>query len=100
MEEKKLKTRSVEDKTKGEEKHKLSYEELNGACNQLFQENQYLKKQLQEANLANMFKRLDYLFEVLKYSSIFNDPGFVMDCVDEIKDAIMIKQPEETEKGN
>lgn len=73
---------------------KLTYEQLNNVCSQLYQENQNLIKQLQQANLTSMFKRLDYLFLVLKYEKVFKDPDFINSCVNEIKDAIIIKQEE------
>lgn len=72
---------------------KLTYEQLNEACSQLYQQNQNLVKQLRQSNLTNMFKRLDYLFEVLKYESVFKDPDFINSCVDEIKESLTI--PEE-----
>lgn len=80
------------------EEQKLTYEQLNDACSQLYQQNQYLQNQLKQANLTNMFKRLDYLFKVLEYNTVFNDPEFIGNCVDEIKDALSIDNTEETEK--
>jgi hypothetical protein len=75
---------------------KLTYDQLNNVCAQLYQENQNLVKQLQQANMASMFRRLDYLFMVLKYEAVFKDPDFINSCIDEIKEAITIKE-EETE---
>lgn len=92
MEEKKL--NSV-DSQKDNNEQKLTYEQLNEACGQLYQQNQNLMKQLQQANLTNMFRRLDYLFMVLKYSSTFNDEKFVNACVEEIKEAISIDSGKE-----
>jgi len=90
MEEKKtITTENVQ-----ENNQKLSYEQLNEACSQLYQQNQNLLRQLQQANLTNMFKRLDYLFNVLNYNSLF-DADFVYDCVKEIKEALTVDQPEE-----
>lgn len=72
---------------------KLTYEQLNEACSQLYQQNQNLLKQLQQANMVNMFKRLDYLFQVLKYNTLFEE-GFVSNCINEIQDAMTIQQEE------
>ena len=46
-----------------------------------------------------MFRRLDYLFLVLKYSTVIKDADFINDCIDEIKEAMTIeKKPEEGAK--
>lgn len=96
MEEKK---KSMKIEKGGEEKQeKLTYEQLNDACQQLFQQNQQLVKQLREANLENMFRRLDYLFEVVRLSGTIKDADFVNGCIDEIKEAIVIKDNKEEEK--
>ena len=101
MEEKKnVKMEISEDK----KQQKLSYEDLNQACAELSQQNQqmqvYIKKlhaQIQQLGEANMMKRLDYLFQVLKYSSMF-DADFVGDCVEEIKEALIIPGQNEAEE--
>lgn len=69
---------------------KLSYEELNNICMELHQQNQYLQKELQRANMSNMFKRLDYLFQVLKCESVIKDADFINECVSEIKEAMRV----------
>jgi hypothetical protein len=103
MEEKKLgktvKLDAVKNANKAEETHKLSYEQLNNVCSQLYQENQRLLREVQQLNLANMFKRLDYLFEVLKASAVIKDDAFVAQCVEEIKKAMAVtsEEKEETE---
>lgn len=84
---------------KEEKEQKLTYEQLNNICSELYQQNQVLRKQLQEANLNNMFKRLDYLFKVVEYSNAFGDPEFIGNCIEEIKDAIVIKEPEKEEEN-
>ena len=86
MEEKKLTEKNEQSA------QKLTYEQLNETCMQLYQQNQMLTKQLQQANYANMFKRLDYLFLVLKYAEVIDDYDFVNDCIDEIKDALIIPE--------
>lgn len=84
-------------KVQNEGTQKLSYEQLNSICSELYQENQKLRRQLQQVNVSNMFKRLDYLFAVLQYESVIKDPEFINSCVEEIKSAMAV--PEE-EKGN
>ena len=95
MEEQKVKKAEMKAIQGNKEENKLSYEELNNVCIRLEQQNQYLVRQLQQANLTNMFRRLDYLFMVLQNSSIFNDAEFVSNCVKEIKEAMTIDKSEE-----
>ena len=96
MEEKKAK----EFKMRGNKEQKLSYDQLNAACGQLYQQNQRLVQELRQANLTNMFKRLDYLFMVLNYSTIIKDSDFVNSCIDEIKDALTIRKEDKEEGKN
>ena len=62
--------------------NKLSYEELENVANNLY-------ARLQQAEMSNMFKRLDYLFKVVKYSGAFT-PAFVESCVAEIEGVLTI----------
>ena len=77
------------------EKKKLSYEDLENLCHQLSDQSQTLYRKLQEANMTNMFKRLDYLFAVVENKVAFPE-DFVKKCVDEIITSMTI--PEETEE--
>lgn len=83
---------------------KLSYEKLNQVCAELSEQNGQMQKyiqnlhgQLRDLKEAYMMKRLDYLFKVLKYASMF-DADFVGSCVDEIKEALAI--PEDQAEQN
>ena len=67
-----------------QENKKLSYEELENVANNL-----YMK--LQQADMTNMFKRLDYLFKVMKYRDAFT-VEFYNKCASEIE--MMISIPE------
>lgn len=80
------------------EEQKLTYEQLNDACSQLYQQNQYLQNQLKQANLTNMFKRLDYLFKVLECEKVIKDSEFINNCVEEIKDALTVDSLDSEEK--
>ena len=95
MEEQKAKTVEM---NASQENKKLSYEELNEICMRLEQQNQYLVRELQKANLTNMFKRLDYLFKVVEYSHSFGDAEFVGNCIEEIKEAMTINTEEGKEE--
>lgn len=81
--------------TSSEKQQKLTYEQLNDACNQLWQQNQQLIKKCRELEQFSMFRRLDYLFKVLEHSSVF-DSNFLVSCAEEIKEAMTI--PENTEE--
>lgn len=81
-----------EDASKNEKK--LSYEQLNDVCSQLYQQNQYLQNQLKQSNLTNAFKRLDYLFKVLEFERVIKDSDFIYGCIQEIKDVLTLV-PEE-----
>lgn len=94
MEEKKAKTVDMS-ATQGNKPQKLTYEQLNEACSQLFQQNQQLANQVRELNMYNSFRRLDYLFRVHdSYNNVSNadavtfDPAFVKSCIDEIQSAL------------
>lgn len=76
------------------EKKKFSYEELENVCHQLSEQSQTLYRKLQEANMANMFKRLDYLFAVVENGDAFPN-YFTKRCIDEIMDSMTIPEPEE-----
>lgn len=94
-----------ENKVKSEKQgnqQKLTYEQLNDVCKQLFQQNQQLIKQVRELNLANMYRRLDYLFRVIELADNIKDADFINSCIDEIKEAMIIpdnKEDKEEENG-
>lgn len=95
-EQKKAKTISINGDSK-EVNQKLTYEQLNEACNQLFQQNKQLTARLREVEQFLGNKRMDYLFKVIEFSTLFHS-DFVVNCVDEIEEAMKIPQSEE-EKG-
>lgn len=69
---------------------KLSYEELENVANNLY-------VRLQQADMANMFKRLDYLFKVVE--NVDNFPQeFTKQCVDEIVNIMTISTEETKEE--
>ena len=99
------KNNQAEEKTLGgqdNKEQKLSYEQLNEICGQLYQQNQNLIKQVQQLNQTNMFKRLDYLFKVAELSMNKNDYSvfkfqeeFVFKCIAEIQEAMTVPEQEE-----
>ena len=75
----------------------LSYEDLKNIAGQLQQQNMQMRKALSELNYENMFKRLDYLFEVVKVPHMFSDE-FVSKCTEEIQNMLTI--PEKYKEDN
>ena len=95
MEEQKKKV--VEMKPQVQRPEKMSYEQLENVAHQLSEQNRQLFAKLQELNMANMFKRLDYLFKVLENGHMFKQ-DFLEKCIAEIESLITIpKQEEESE---
>lgn len=76
---------------------KLSYEQLENIAHQLSEQAKQLYAKLQEANLTNMFKRLDFLFKVVENAHAFNE-DFVTKCVTEIEGLITVPETEEETK--
>lgn len=76
---------------------KLTYEQLNDACNQLWQQNKQLAARNRELETFAMNKRLDYLFKVLELSNQFSS-DFVVNCSSEIEQAMPIPQDIEEHK--
>lgn len=73
---------------------KMSYEQLENIAHQLSEQSRQLYAKLQEANMANVFKRLDYLFKVVENAHAFSEE-FVTKCVAEIEDLMTIPESEE-----
>lgn len=79
---------------KTDKPEKMSYEQLENVAHQLSEQSRQLYAKLQEANMANIFKRLDYLFKVVENAHTFNEE-FVNKCIIEIEDLITVPEPEE-----
>ena len=77
-------------------KEKMSYEELENIAHQLSEQSRVLVQKLQEANMTNAFKRLDYLFKVIDLAHMFEEE-FVTECINEVKGLIQI--PEEINRN-
>lgn len=73
------------------QREKMTYEQLENVAHQLSEQSRQLYASLQEANLENMFKRLDYLFKVLENAHHFNEE-FVFKCSKEIEQMISIPE--------
>lgn len=83
-----------EKKKEGEAGKKLTYEQLEAVASQLSDQAKKLYERLQEANMSNAFRRLDYLFKVIEFGPMFPD-SFVERCAGEIQ--AMMYTPENQE---
>lgn len=70
---------------------KLSYEELEKVAQELHAKCSQLYAELQRMSVDNTFKRLDYLFKVVKYEDMFPG-GFTKKCIEEIVDVMTIPE--------
>ena len=92
MEEQKKKV--VEMKPQVQRPEKMSYEQLENVAHQLSEQNRQLFAKIQELNMANMFKRLDYLFKVVENGHMFKQ-DFFEKCIAEIESIMTVPEQEE-----
>ena len=92
MEEQKKKV--VEMNTQAQRPEKMSYEQIENIAHQLSEQNRQLFAKLQELNMANMFKRLDYLFKVVENGHMFKQ-DFLKKCIDEVESLMTVPEQEE-----
>lgn len=92
MEEQKKKV--VEMKPQVQRPEKMSYEQLENVAHQLSEQNRQLFVKLQELNMANMFKRLDYLFKVVENGHMFKQ-DFLEKSIAEIESLMTVSEQEE-----
>lgn len=93
MEEKEIKKEETSTLSK-----KFTYEQLEQIATSLSAQVQQLSLKLQEANLFNVFKRLDYCFKVLDIPTTLFTPGFVEKCAKEIEE--IMNTPAEVSEDN
>lgn len=100
MEEKKLK---IEPKQQAPEK--MSYEQLENVAHQmseqsrnLYNQNQQLAKRLEESNLQNFFRRLEYLWTIINSNTSYITEEFKVKCGQEFMDAMNIAEEKEEQK--
>ena len=84
--------------TTEQEDKKMSYEELSNVAHQLSEQTRQLYNQLQNANMNNIFRRLDYLFRVVENGAVFHTE-FLNKCISEIEDIMDISEEQNTEKN-
>ncbi len=74
-----------------EDNKKMTYEQLENVAHQLSEQVRQLHQQLQNVNMTNSFKRLDYLFKILEVEEVF-DVKFVQKCTQEIVEIMTIPE--------
>nr|DAJ95131.1 MAG TPA: hypothetical protein [Crassvirales sp.] len=92
MEEQKKKV--VEMKPQVQRPEKMSYDQLESVAHQLSEQNRQMFAKIQELNMANVFKRLDYLFKVVENGHMFKQ-DFFEKCIAEIESIMTVPEQEE-----
>ena len=93
-------------KMKAQEPRKLSYEELENVVHQMSEQgrqlstqNQQLRQMLQESDLTNFYKRLDYLWQIINSDTPYISEEFRQKCGEEYMNMITPPEQPEEEKG-
>lgn len=73
---------------------KPTYEQLENEVRGLRSMNSQLMMQLQQMNMQNLFKRIDYLFKVVENREGFNS-DFVIKCAEELEGHLTLPEPAE-----
>ena len=94
MEENKKTKVEMEPTTEAARPEKMSYEQLENIAHQLSDQAKQLYAKLQEANMVNMFKRLDYLFKVIENGHMFGQ-DFLEKCIAEVESLMTVPEQEE-----
>ena len=84
----------MEPTTEAARPEKMSYEQLENIAHQLSDQAKQLYAKLQEANMVNMFKRLDYLFKVIENGHMF-EQDFLEKCIAEVESLMTVPEQEE-----
>lgn len=83
----------MEEKKETVKAEKPSYEQLEREIAGFKGMNNQLIAQLQQMNMSNLFKRLDYLFKVVEFNDVFSS-DFVNYCTREIKGHLVLPEEE------
>lgn len=85
-----------------EQVKKFTYEQLEQIATNLSSQVQQLSIKLQESNMFNMFKRLDYCFKVLEVAQNQKidllKEEFVKKCANEIQELMTVPEEPETKE--
>ena len=83
-----------EKEIKEEKSQKMTYEQLEAVAHQLSEQNRELYAKLQQLDMINIFKRLDYLFKIVENQTKFNKK-FVDKSKEEIEALMTIPEKEQ-----
>ena len=72
----------------------MTYEQLEAVAHQLSEQNRELYAKLQQLDMINIFKRLDYLFKIVENQTKFNKK-FVDKSKEEIEALMTIPEKEQ-----
>ena len=99
MEEKKMR---IEPKQQAPEK--MPYEQLENIAHQmseqsrsLYNQNQQLAKRLEESNLQNFFRRLEYLWTIINSNTPYITEEFKVKCGQEFMDSMTLSEEQKEE---
>ena len=88
-----------------EKKEKMTYEQLENVAHQmseqsrnLYAKNQQLAKALEESNMNNFFKKLDYLWAIIHSESVYITEEFKIKCGKEFMEMLSTEEPKEESK--
>ena len=84
----------MEEKNEKTQATKPSYEQLERDIIGLKGVNNQLLMQLQQMNMGNLFKRLDYLFKVIESGNMFKQ-YFLEKCIAEVESLMTVPEQEE-----
>lgn len=87
-----------DNKTTMEEIKKFTYEQLEQIASNLSTQVQQLSGKLQEANMFNAFKRLDYCLKVVELNSPLFSAEFIDKCAKEVEDIMTVPTEETVEE--
>ena len=95
----------MEEKNQIREEKKLSYSELENVAHQmseqsrnLYAKNQQLAKALEESNMNNFFKKMDYLWAIIHSESVYLTEEFKIKCCKEFMEMLTTEEPKEESK--
>lgn len=77
---------------------KKTYEQLEAENNQIKQQAEAMYRQIQQMNMQNVFKRLEFLFKIVENRDAFPEE-FKNKCVMEIVNLITIPEEQKQEKA-
>lgn len=92
--------------SKNDAPEKMTYEQLENVAHQmseqsrnLYMQNQQLVQKLQEANLNNFFKRLDWLWAIINSTTPYIDEEFKVNCGKEFMNNMTLSSEEDKESS-